>query len=65
MLPQCLKEDLVNAWGRGGPWTEDSGSVYAPEEVRKQQNLFLLMKKSVYEDKIKDNIEEESEYQHY
>ena len=36
LLPLCLNDDLVNAWGRRGPWTEDSGSVYAPEEVRKQ-----------------------------
>jgi hypothetical protein len=34
LLPVCVGADLVLAWGKGGPWTEESGSVFAPEEVR-------------------------------
>lgn len=40
-LQACVGDDLVRAWGPGGPWREGSG-VWAPEEVFFATMLSLL-----------------------
>lgn len=42
LLPRCVGDDLVSAWGPGGQWSEDKGGVFAPEEVYFATMLAIL-----------------------